>query len=102
MALLDEKHRNLISLFELYAAKRTNATERFGARMVGNTGSTELTLEEVNWLEPRAFEMNSIIDGMLNDSEQYAKSSWDALMALHEILEREFKLKHKLERVAVG
>jgi hypothetical protein len=94
---LDELHNSTVALCELYGSKRTSVMERFEAKMEGSIGTTMLTEERKNWLAPRAVELNSLVEALLQRTEQDGKEAWAALDRLHVVLEREFKLKHKLE-----
>lgn len=102
MSAMDELHNSTVALFDLYGAKRTSTMERFGARMEGIIGTTELTREQLDWLAPRATELNSLVEAMLQRTEQDGKEAWAALEHLHVVLEREFKLNHRLERRSAG
>jgi hypothetical protein len=81
MGALDELHSSTMALFELYGTKRNAALERLGTDMQGNSniGTTYLTAEQKNWLEPRAFELNSLVEVMLQRTEQDGTQAWIAL-----------------------
>jgi len=98
MGALDELHKSTVALFDMYNTERTKIMERFGAKMEGPVGTTGLTEQEKNWLEPRAFQLNQLVELMLQRTEQDGKEAWAALEALHATLEKSFNLKHKLER----
>jgi hypothetical protein len=99
MAALDELHNSTVSLFELYNTQRTSVMERFGAEMSGNIGTTRLTESDRQWLAPRAVELNSLVDLMLQRAEQDGKEAWTALGSFHSALQTNFNIKFKLERM---
>jgi hypothetical protein len=98
MGALDELHKSTVALFEMYNTERTKVLERFGAKMDGAIGTTGLTEQEKNWFEPRAFQLNQLVMLMLQRTEEDGKEAWSALEKLHATLEKNFDLKHKLER----
>jgi hypothetical protein len=97
MAALDELHNSTVALFEMYGNKRNSIMERFGAKMEGAVGTTGLTEQDKLWLEPRAFELNQLVDFMLQRAEGDGKQAWEALESLHAVLQKEFGIKYKLE-----
>lgn len=99
IAALDQLHNSTAAIFDLYGEKRTKVLERFGAVMSGMMGTTGLTQAEVNWLAPRAAELDGLIAVMLERSENDGKEAWKGLMKLHAMLEKKLGIKHKLERV---
>lgn len=98
MGALDELHKSTVALFEMYNSERTKILERFGAKMEGALGTTGLTEQEKNWFEPRAFQLNQLVGLMLQRTDEDGKEAWNALEKLHAALEKNFDLKHKLER----
>ncbi|WP_407157687.1 hypothetical protein [Bradyrhizobium sp. STM 3557] len=98
MGALDELHKSTVALFDMYNTERTRIMERFGAKMEGAVGTTGLTEQEKNWLEPRAYQLNQLVELMLQRTEQDGKEAWVVLEKLHTTLEKTFNLKHKLER----
>lgn len=98
MGALDELHKSTVALFDMYNTERTRIMERFGAKMEGGVGTTGLTEQEKNWLEPRAYQLNQLVDLMLQRTEEDGIDAWAALEKLHQVLEKNFDLKHKLER----
>lgn len=99
IAALDQLHNSTAAIFDLYGEKRTKILERFGAVMTGSMGTTGLTQEQRDWLEPRAFELDGLIEVMLQRSEEDGRKAWDALMHLRDMLEAKLGINHKLERV---
>jgi uncharacterized protein (UPF0335 family) len=98
MGALDELHKSTVALIKMYNTERVKIMERFGAKMEGSVGTTGLTEQEKNWLEPRAFQLNQLVGLMLQRTEEDGKEAWSALEKLHAMLEKSFDLKHKLER----
>jgi hypothetical protein len=99
MGALDELHSGTVALFDLYGSKRTTLLERFGATMEGEVGTTGITEEQRKWLEPRAVELNGLVEAMRQRTEHDVKEAWAALENLRGVLEREFKVKLKMDRV---
>jgi hypothetical protein len=96
VAALDELHNNTVAIFDLYAAKRNAVLQQFGAEMKGSTGTITLTEEDKRWLAPRSVELNSLVEAMLQRTDQDGRQAWNGLNGLHSALEKEFNLKHKL------
>jgi hypothetical protein len=65
--------------------------------MTGNLGSTLLTRAERDSMRPRSVELDVLVQGMHERTSQDAKIAWTCLGRLHQALEKEFDLKHKLE-----
>jgi hypothetical protein len=97
LAAIDERHNSTVGIFALYASKREAATSPFGAEMSGATGTTTLTAKQLEWLAPRAYEMNNIVELMCDRLDEEVEAAKSALKTLHTVLEKEFDLKHKLE-----
>jgi len=98
MAALDDLHKNAIALFQLYAEKRAAVTDTLRPdTMAGNLGTTLLTRAERDRMRPRSVELDMLIHGMLERTTQDGKIAWNCLGRLHQALEKEFDLKHKLE-----
>ncbi len=98
MAALDDLHKSTIALFGLYAQMRIALTDTLRPEaMVGNLGTTLLTRAERDRMRPRSVELDMLVGGMLERTEQDGKIAWDCLGRLHQTLEKEFNLKHKLE-----
>lgn len=96
IAALDELHNSTAAIFELYGNKRTRILERFGATMSGNIGTTGLTQEQLDWLAPRAAELNGLIAAMQERSQTDAKQAWCALLKLRDSLEANLGIRHRL------
>jgi hypothetical protein len=71
----DDVHNSLLDQVELYGVKRSAAMERFGAKMTGNVGTTGLTQADVDWLAPRAVELNGLIDSIIKRIEHDSAES---------------------------
>ena len=56
----DDIHNSFLDLFAEYARRRSAMTEKFGAKMDGDTGATTLTKEEYEWMAPLAHELNGL------------------------------------------
>jgi hypothetical protein len=49
-----------------YGSRRINVLSRFGTdKMEGATGTHSLSAEDVAWLKPRAYELDSIAEGLI-------------------------------------
>jgi hypothetical protein len=97
MAALDDLHKNAIALFGLYAEKRTALTDTLRPEaMTGNLGTTLLTRAERDRMRPCSVELDMLIHGMLERTMQDGKIAWNCLGRLHQALEKEFNLTHKL------
>jgi hypothetical protein len=99
VAAFDELHNSTAAIFVSYSEGRAAITERFGATMEGNIGSSYLTEKEALWLAPREVELNGLVDAMLQRTEQDYKESVEGLKAVHGLFERELGIKKKLEFV---
>ncbi len=98
MAALDDLHKSTVELFRLYGNMRKDLTDTLRpSAMVGQMGSTLLTKEERDRIQPRCVELDVLINGMFGRTQQDGKLAWDCLRHLHRVLEKEFDLKHKLE-----
>lgn len=96
IAPLDDLHSNTVALFELYNSKRSDAVKGWGASVEGHIGTSDLTDEQFRRLQPRAVELNDLINGMLERTEHDAPQAREAIERWHAVLVREFNLKHKL------
>jgi hypothetical protein len=97
MAALDQLHKSTVGIFELYNSRRNAVMERFGAEVKGTIGTTFLTPEDKRWLDPRAVELSSLVDAMLQRTEHDGQEAVSAMERFRGVLEREYKLKLKLE-----
>jgi hypothetical protein len=93
----DDIHNSFLDLFSEYARRRSALTEKFGAKMHGDTGTTSLTKEEYEWMAPRAHDLNGLAQAMLQRAEQDSKESRELLTRLHALFVKEFGLSPKLE-----
>lgn len=99
IAALDQLHNSTAAIFDLYGERRTTVLEKFGAVMTGSMGSTGLTQEQLDWLAPRAVELDGLVGVMLQRSEEDGARTWQALEHLRDMFEAKLGIKHKLERV---
>ncbi|MFZ0609361.1 MAG: hypothetical protein WAM75_16975 [Xanthobacteraceae bacterium] len=96
---LDEIHNSTMAVLATYGTQRSAVMAHFGAEMNGAIGTTKLTREQAEWLAPRTFELNQIAKEFVTRIEQDAETAKTALKSLHATLEKELKLKKKLEFV---
>jgi hypothetical protein len=98
MAALDDLHKSTVALFRFYGEMRNALTATLHpVEMVGQVGSTVLTKEERERMQPRSVELDVLVRGMIERTQQDGKIAWECLGRLHGVLEKEFDLKHKLE-----
>jgi hypothetical protein len=98
MAALDDLHKSTVELFRLYRDMRQELTNALRpSAMVGQMGSAVLTKEERDRIQPRSVELDVLINGMVERTQQDGKIAWDCLAGLYGVLEKEFDLKQKLE-----
>jgi hypothetical protein len=95
---LDELHTSTVAIFELYNMKRTQALNRLGAEMNGMIGTTMLTREQKMWFDPRAVELNQLVEIMIQRSRRDAKEAWTAFDNLTAAVSKEFDMKLSFER----
>jgi hypothetical protein len=84
-------------LFDLYRTKRDALIERFGAKMSGSVGATALTKDEGDWVAPRAYELNNLVQTMIQRTGRDSDESKGLLQRMHALFVKEFKLNPKLE-----
>ncbi len=99
VSALDQIHNSTAAVLSLYNTQRAAVMTRFGAEMKGSIGTTKLTQEQAEWLAPRAFELNQMANEFVDRIERDTEKAKTALKNLHAILEKELKLKKKLEFV---
>lgn len=92
----DDIHNNLIPVFELYATRRREATENFGAMMDGNLGTTELTYEQMALFAPREVELEMLAAAMRERANRDAKDALNAMHELHRALNEKLDLRLRL------
>jgi hypothetical protein len=95
----DDIHNSLLDLFQLYSTRRNSAVEKFGAKMEGAIGVTALSKEEMEWLSPRAFELNQLVETMVQRSTDDAGQTKTLLERMHKLFVKEFGLNPGLEYV---
>lgn len=99
IASLDDIHNSTVRVLELHNSKRHAIMERFGAEMTGNIGTTNMTHEQAQWMAPRAVELNDIVNSIVDRIDRDTEAAKAGLKNLHNVLEKELKLKKKLEFV---
>jgi hypothetical protein len=99
MGPLDELHTNTVAIFDLYNKKRDNLLEKLGvAQMEGTVGTTFLTPEQRMWFQPRAVELNQLVEMMIQRSQRDAKECWGAFDNLTTVVSREFSMNLRFDR----
>jgi hypothetical protein len=94
----DEIHNSLIDIYQSYGTKRVAALSKFGTdEMEGGTGTHKLSAEEVAWLKPRAYELNSLAEGMIQRARHDRAESKGLLERVHALFVKEFQFSPKLE-----
>ncbi len=108
MAAFDEIHNSLLDAFELYRMKRTALTDTLpatmsepskGSTVFKITGTTELTEAEMRKVAPRMAELNLLVEGMKERTQQDSKQAWELFEKLGNALNKEFGLHLSLTRV---
>jgi hypothetical protein len=98
MGPLDELHTSTVAIFDLYNTRRDKLLERVGAQMEGTVGTTFLTPEQRKWFDPRAVELNQLVEVMIQRSLRDARECYAAFNKLNEIVSKEFDMKLKFEK----
>jgi hypothetical protein len=98
MAPLDELHTNTVAIFELYNTKRDNLLEKLGAQMEGTIGTTFLTPEQKRWFDPRAVELDQLVEVMVQRSLRDSQGCWQAFEQLTAAVSKEFNMNLSFER----
>jgi hypothetical protein len=88
----DEIQSSLIGMFDTYRIKRAEMMQPFGADMEGAMGTMRMTPDQHRWMAPREFELNQLIEAMVQRTEQDGNESWELIKRLHALLKKEFKL----------
>jgi len=89
MAALDDLHKSTVAIFALYAEKREALTSMLRpAAMVGNRGETHLTAEDRARMQGPSAELDMLIGGMIDRTQQDGSLTWNCLGRLHCALER--------------
>jgi hypothetical protein len=99
IASLDQIHNSTFGILEVYNIKRNAVTDRFGAEMRGNLGTTQLTREQIEWLAPRSVELETTLASIIERLSRDVDAAKAGLKNVHAVLEKELKLKKKLEFV---
>ena len=73
MGPLDELHASTVAIFDLYNTKRGQVLDRLGAEMTGMVGTTTMNHEQKLWFEPRAAELNQLVELMIQRSQRDTK-----------------------------
>ena len=98
MGPLDELHTSTVAIFDLYNIKRGQVLDRLGAEMKGMTGTTTLTPDQKLWFEPRAAELNQLVEVMIQRSQRDAKEAWAAFEKLTAVVSKEFNMNLRIEK----
>jgi hypothetical protein len=88
----DEIQNSLIGMFDTYGIKRSEMLQPFGFDMEGAIGTTRMTPDQHRWIAPREFELNSLIEEMVQRTKQDGDECWELIVELHALLKKEFKL----------
>lgn len=90
----DDIHNSLLDIYQTYGDRRAAALSKFGTeKMDGATGTHALSKEEVEWLTPRAYEMNSIAEDMIARAREDTKESRLLLERMHTLFVKEFSFE---------
>jgi hypothetical protein len=98
MGPLDELHTSTVALFDLYNIKRGQVLDRLGAEMKGMMGTTTITHEQKLWFDPRAAELNQLVEYMIQRSQRDTKEAWAAFDKLTAIVSKEFDMNLRFEK----
>lgn len=98
MGPLDELHSSTVAIFDLYNTKRGQLLDRLGAEMKGMVGTTTMTNEHRLWFEPRAAELNQLVDVMIQRSQRDTKEAWTAFDKLTAVVSKEFDMNLRFEK----
>jgi hypothetical protein len=94
----DEIHNSLLDLYETYGTKRVVTLAKFGIQeMDGGTGTHELSIDDIGWLTPRAYELNNLAEGMIEKAKHDRVESKGLLERIHALFVKEFAFSPKLE-----
>jgi hypothetical protein len=94
----DDIHNSLIDIYGSYGTRRVSVLSKFGTdEMEGGTGTHKLSAEQVAWLKPRAYELNSIAQGMIERAQHDRAESKGLLERIHALFVKEFGFSPKLE-----
>jgi hypothetical protein len=91
----DDVHNSLLDQIELYGVKRGALMEKFGAKMTGTVGVTNLTQSDVDWMAPRTVELNGLVSSIINRIEHDSAESKGLLERIHALFVKEFKMNPK-------
>lgn len=98
MAPFDDIQDSLLGAFELYRTKRMALTDTLPANMSGSRGTTYLNEAGMKKIAPKAAELNSLIQGMNQRTQQDSKEAWELLEKLRNLLNKEFNLQLRSEQ----
>jgi hypothetical protein len=98
MGPFDDIQDSLLGMFELYRTKRMALTDTLPAKMSGSRGTTDLNEAGMIKIAPKATELNSLIQGMIQRTQQDSKEAWELLEKLRNLLNKEFNLQLRLEQ----
>lgn len=66
--------------------------------MKGMVGTTTMTNEHRLWFEPRAAELNQLVDVMIQRSQRDTKEAWTAFDKLTAVVSKEFDMNLRFEK----
>jgi hypothetical protein len=98
LAPLDQLHNSTVAIFDVYNTRRDAVLERLGAEMKGHIGTTMLTPEQKQWFDPRAVELNGLVQVMVQRTDRDSKEVWAALEKLQATISKEFKMNLRFEK----
>ena len=97
MGPFDDIHNTLLESFQLYGTKRNALTDTLEAEVRGNVGAIMLTPAQMLKIAPKVAELNVLLEGMIERSNQDSKEALDLLERLRNSLNKEFGLELKIE-----
>lgn len=73
---------------------------KFGSEeMDGGTGTHKLSAEDVAWLKPRSYELDSLAEGMIARASSEQVLSKSLLQRIHDLFVKEFQFEKTLQFV---
>jgi hypothetical protein len=94
----DEIHNSLLDIYGTYGTKRVSVLSKFGTdEMDGGTGTHTLSAADVAWLTPRAYELNSLVAGLVERAKHDRAESKGLLERIHALFVKDYGFSPKLE-----